>query len=161
MVAEGFVANLEVQSTLEEQICEAQPNDPEIRDIKLEMAEGKFKDFNKDDQDILWINRRVCVPDVDGLRQLILKEAHDSKYSIHPRSTKMYQDVKNKFWWPNLKREVAEFVALCDVCQKVKAVHQRPAGQLQPLKIPKWKWEEIGMDFITGFPRTQSGYNSI
>ena len=73
----------------------------------------------------------------------------------------MYQDVKNKFWWPNLKREVAEFVALCDVCQKVKAEHQRPAGLLQPLKIPEWKWEAIGMDFITGLPRTQSGYDSI
>ena len=54
------------------------------------MVEGKFKDFTKDDQDILWINRRIYVTDVDGLRQLILKEAHESKYSIHPGSTKMY-----------------------------------------------------------------------
>jgi hypothetical protein len=60
-----------------------------------------------------------------------------------------------------LKRDVAAHVAMCDVCQRVKAEHQRPAGLLHPLKIPEWKWEEIGMDFITGLPRTQKGYDSI
>ncbi|WVZ93750.1 hypothetical protein U9M48_039707 [Paspalum notatum var. saurae] len=60
-----------------------------------------------------------------------------------------------------MKREVAEYVALCDVCQRVKAEHQKPAGLLPPLKIPEWKWEEIGMDFIVGLPRTQSGFDSI
>ncbi|MCL1462482.1 hypothetical protein M3J57_28410, partial [Klebsiella pneumoniae] len=60
-----------------------------------------------------------------------------------------------------MKREIAEFVALCDVCQRVKAEHQRPAGLLQPLQVPEWKWYEIGMDFITGLPKTQGGYYSI
>ncbi|WVZ89068.1 hypothetical protein U9M48_035525 [Paspalum notatum var. saurae] len=60
-----------------------------------------------------------------------------------------------------MKRAVAEYVAICDTCQRVKAEHQRPAGLLQPLKVPKWKWEEITMDFIVGLPRTQKGYNSI
>jgi hypothetical protein len=60
-----------------------------------------------------------------------------------------------------MKRDVAEYVALYDTCQRVKAEHQRPAGLLQPLKIPEWKWEEISMDFIVGLPRTQSGYDSI
>ena len=60
-----------------------------------------------------------------------------------------------------MKREVAEYVALCDTCQTVKVEHQRSAGLLQQLKIPKWKWEEIGMDFIVGLPQTQSGYDSI
>jgi hypothetical protein len=52
-------------------------------------------------------------------------------------------------------------VAKCDVCQRVKAEHQRPAGLLHPLKIPKWKWEEIGMDFIVELPHTPAGYDSI
>jgi transposase InsO family protein len=52
-------------------------------------------------------------------------------------------------------------VVVCDVCQRVKAEHQRPAGLLHPLKVPEWKWEEIGMDFITGLPRTSKGYDSI
>jgi hypothetical protein len=60
-----------------------------------------------------------------------------------------------------MKRSVAEYVAICDTCQRVKAEHQRPAGLLQPLKIPEWKWKEITMDFIVGLPLTQKGYNSI
>jgi hypothetical protein len=95
------------------------------------------------------------------LRKLILSEAHDTAYSIHPGSTKMYYDLKERFWWYGMKRSVAEYVAICDTCQRVKAEHQRPAGLLQPLKIPEWKWEEITMDFIVGLPRTQKGYNSI
>ncbi|WVZ84376.1 hypothetical protein U9M48_031414 [Paspalum notatum var. saurae] len=70
-------------------------------------------------------------------------------------------DLKERFWWYGMNRAVAEYVAVCDTCQRVKAEHQRPAGLLQPLKIPEWKWEEISMDFIVGLPRTQKGYNSI
>ena len=60
-----------------------------------------------------------------------------------------------------MKKDIAEYVAVCDVCQRVKAEHQKPAGLLQPLPIPEWKWDKIGMDFITGLPRTRSGYDSI
>lgn len=73
----------------------------------------------------------------------------------------MYQDIKQAYWWPGLKRDVAEYVAICDVCQRVKAEYQRPARLLQPLKIPEWKFDEIGMDFIVGLPKTASGYDSI
>ena len=73
----------------------------------------------------------------------------------------MYLDLKEKYWWYGLKRDVAEYVALCDTCQRVKAEHQRPEGLLQPMRIPKWKWEEVGMDFIVGLSRTQRGYDSI
>jgi hypothetical protein len=69
----------------------------------------------------------------------------------------MYQDLKQRYWWHGMKR----YVALCDTCHRVKAEHQRPAGLLQPLKVPEWKWKEIGMDFIVGLPRTQDGYDSI
>ena len=98
---------------------------------------------------------------MESIRDTILREAHESAYSIHPGSTKMYQDIKERFWWVGLKQDVATYVALCDTCQRVKAEHQRPAGLLQPLKIPEWKWEEVGMDFITGLPRTQRGFDSI
>jgi hypothetical protein len=60
-----------------------------------------------------------------------------------------------------MKRDVMEHVALCDTCQRVKAEHQRPARLQQPLKIPEWKWEEIGMDFIIGLPHTQATYDSM
>ena len=73
----------------------------------------------------------------------------------------MYLDLKERYWWYGLKRDVAEHVAICDTCQRLKAKHQRPAGLLQPMKMPEWKWEEVGMDFIVGLPRTQRGYDSI
>jgi hypothetical protein len=60
-----------------------------------------------------------------------------------------------------MKREIAEYVDVCDSCQRIKAEHQRPVGLLQPLQIPQWKWDEIGMDFIVGLPRTRTGYDSI
>jgi hypothetical protein len=73
----------------------------------------------------------------------------------------MYMDLKGRFWWSNMKRDMAEYIAPCDVCNRVKAEHQKPAGLLQPLPIPEWRWDNVGMDFITGLPRTKSGYDSI
>jgi hypothetical protein len=73
----------------------------------------------------------------------------------------MYMDVKERFWWNNMKRDIVEYIAKCDVCSRVKAEHQKPAGLLQPLKVLDWKWDQIGMDFIMGLPITKSGYDSI
>jgi hypothetical protein len=73
----------------------------------------------------------------------------------------MYQDLRVSCWWYRMNHDIAEYVAHCDTCQRVKAQHQRPIRLLQPLKVPEWKWEEIGMDFIMGLPRTQKGYDSI
>jgi hypothetical protein len=115
----------------------------------------------EDEQGTVWFKNRICVPNINSLCETILKEAHNSVYSIHPCSTKMYQELKQKYWWYGLNKDVASHVALCDVCQRVKAKHQRPAGLLHPLKIPEWKWEEIGMEFIVGLPHTSTGYDSI
>jgi hypothetical protein len=60
-----------------------------------------------------------------------------------------------------MKREIVEYVSICDSCQRNKTEHQRPAGLLQPLQIPQWKWDEIGMDIIVGLPCTRAGYVSI
>jgi hypothetical protein len=76
------------------------------------------------------------VPKNHGLRKKISDEAHASKYSIHPGSTKMYHDLKAQFWWTCMKRETARYVAECDTCRRVKADHMRHAGLLQPLSIP-------------------------
>jgi hypothetical protein len=94
------------------------------------------------------------VPDIPEIKELILKEAHETPYSIHPRSTKMYMDLKELFWWNNMKREIAKFIFECHTGQRVKAEHQSPTGLMQPLSIPEWKWEEIGIDFITRLPLT-------
>jgi len=70
-------------------------------------------------------------------------------------------DLKERYWWNDMKADVVRFVAQCDVCQRVKAEHQKPAGLPQPLPIPVWKWEEIGMDFVNGLPKTLKGNDSI
>jgi hypothetical protein len=149
-----------VESTLEQEIRKGQESDDKIKEIKTQISLGKAPDFKEYEQGTIWFKKRICAPEIEHLRQLILRENHDSAYSIHPESTKMYQDLKEKYWWYGLKRDVATHVALCDVCQQVKAEHQRPAGLL-PLKVPKWKWGEIGIDFIVGLPRTREGYDSI
>ena len=132
-----------------------------IKEIKESIEAGKAPEFTKDGQGTVWFRKRICVPDVEHLREMILKEAHDSAYSIHPGSTTMYPDLKERYWWYSMKCDVAAHVALCDMCQRVKAEHQRPVGLLQPLKVPEWKWEVIGMDFIVGLPHTMDGYDSI
>jgi hypothetical protein len=106
---------------------------------------------------MLWYKKCLCVPEVKEIREVILFEAHNSAYSIHLGGTKMYIDLKSRYWWYGMKRAVAQYVALCDNCQRVKAERQRPAELLQPLKIPQWKWDEISMDFIVGLPTTHSG----
>jgi hypothetical protein len=116
------------------------------------IKDNKTSDFSKDSQGTLWLGKQICVPNLKHLKELILQEAHDLAYSIHPGSIKMYKDLKTQYWW---------YVSLCDTCQRAKAEHQRLAGLLQPLKIPEWKWEEIRMDFIVGLPRTQAGYDLI
>src|SRR4051812_24277456 len=73
----------------------------------------------------------------------------------------MYRDLRQIFWWTRMKRDIARYVAECDVCRHVKAEHQRPACTLQPLPIPEWKWDKVSMDFITGFPKTQKGNGAI
>ena len=113
------------------------------------------------DGGVLYFGDRLCVPDQEELRRQILDEAHRTPYAMHPGSTKMYQDLKNRFWWPGMKRDIARYVSICLTCQRVKAEHQRPGGVLQPIQIPEWKWEDISMDFIVGLPRTTNGFDAI
>ena len=73
----------------------------------------------------------------------------------------MYQDLKETFWWSNMKTDIARFLDRCLTCQRVKAEHQRLVGELRPLDIPMWKWESISMDFVMGLPLTASRRNAI
>jgi hypothetical protein len=82
----------------------------------------------EDHQGTLWLGKWICVPSLKHIRELILRETHYSAYSIHPDSIKMYQDQKTR--WYGIKRDVVEYVAPCDTCQRVKVEHYRPAGLL-------------------------------
>ena len=85
--------------------------------------------------------RRLCVPNVDGLGNRILWEAHGSRYSIHLGRTKMYHHQREIYWWDGLKRDIIEFVTKCPNCQQVKTKHQKSGGLLQDIEIPTWKCE--------------------
>ena len=73
----------------------------------------------------------------------------------------MYQDMKRMYWWQGMKRDVASFVAKCLTCQQVKFEHQKPGGQLQPLDIPKWKWENLACDFVVELPKSKRNNDAI
>ncbi|GJU69944.1 putative reverse transcriptase domain-containing protein [Tanacetum coccineum] len=109
----------------------------------------------------LCLNNRSWLPWYGDLRTLIMHESHKSKYSVHPGSDKMYQDMKQLYWWPNMKADIATYVSKCLTCLKVKAEHQKPSGLLVQPEIPQWKWDNITMDFVTKLPRTQSGNDTI
>jgi hypothetical protein len=101
------------------------------------------------------------MPNKEAMRKKILEEAHTSRYSIHPGSTKMYHDLRQQFWWTRMKCETACYVSKYDTCQKVKAEYMNPGGLLQPLSIPAWKWDDISMDFTMGWPLTARKFYSI
>ena len=132
LVSEGTVSNLEIQPTLVEQIKKAQQGHPSIEGIKKKMNLGKTSEFVTDSEGTLWYRDRLCVPNIEELKQQILTESHTAPYSIHPGGTKMYKDIQERFWWHGMKRDIATFIACCDSCQRIKAEHQKPAGLLQP-----------------------------
>nr|GEV22924.1 putative reverse transcriptase domain-containing protein [Tanacetum cinerariifolium] len=102
----------------------------------------------------------IIKEDVGDLRTVIMHESHKSKYSIHPGSDKMYQDMKKLYWWPNMKADIATYVRKCLTYAKVKAEHQRPSRLLVQPKIPVWKWDNITMDFFTNLPKSPQGYDT-
>ncbi|GJY96713.1 putative reverse transcriptase domain-containing protein [Tanacetum coccineum] len=109
----------------------------------------------------LCLNGRSCLPCYGDLRSVVMHESHKSKYSTHPGSEKMYQDMKKLYWWPNMKADIATYVSKFLTCAKVKAEHQRPSGLLVQPAIPEWKWDNIMMDFITKLPKSSQGFDTI
>jgi hypothetical protein len=121
---------MEVGSGLLQEIQKGQLEDEKVQEIKRNIKEEKSLDFTEDDEGVLWYKGRICVPNVMELMDKILREAHESAYSIHPQGNKMFHDLKATYWWYSTKRDDAKYVALCDTCQRIKAEHQRPAGLL-------------------------------
>jgi hypothetical protein len=161
MIQHGTLNQLKLESVLLQRIIDAQKDDEGMKHIHEKIEAGKANCFRKDDQGIVWFNNRIVVPKNEEIRQQILDEAHLSRYSIHPGITKMYHDLKQHYWWTKMKIEIARYVARCDTCRRVKAIHMKTADPLQSLPIPTWKWEDISMDFIMGLPRTAKGFDSI
>jgi hypothetical protein len=161
MIQHGTLNQLKLESILLQRIIDAQRSDKGMKHIHEKIEADKANCFKRDNQGIVWFNNRIVVPKNEEVRQQILDEAHLSPYSIHPRSTKMYQDLKQHYWWTKMKIEIARYVARCDTYRRVKAIHMKTTGPLQSLPIPTWKWEDISMDFIVGLPRIAKEFDSI
>ncbi|GJT38034.1 putative reverse transcriptase domain-containing protein [Tanacetum coccineum] len=147
---------------LMQQILEAQVESLKEGNVKKEnLGRMQKQIFEIRTNGIRYHDKRIWLPIYGGLRDVIMHESHKSKYSIHPGSTKMYQDLKRLYWWPNMKADIATYIDKCLTCAKVKAEHMKPSGLLQQPEIPEWKWEKVTMDFVSGLPRTPSGYDSI
>ena len=117
----ALVANFRVQLDLIGRIKTLQKNDVQLLQLMEEVKRGSKPDFVLSDDGILKFGTRLCVPNDGDLRRKLLEEAHCSKLAVHPRGTNMYRDLKQNYWWPGMKRDIAQYVAQCLVCQQVKA----------------------------------------
>ncbi|GJW62280.1 reverse transcriptase domain-containing protein [Tanacetum coccineum] len=151
---------LTIHPKLPSQILKAQNESLKEENVKNENLQGMDKSFEIR-PDGTRIKNRSWLPLFGGLRDLIMHEFHKSKYSIHPGFDKMYHYLKKLYWWPNMKAIIAEYVAKCLTCSRVKAECQNPSGLLVQQEIPMWKWERITMDFITKLPKTSIGQDTI
>ena len=117
--------------------------------ISYKVTKDNREDYTMGKDGILQINRRICVPGIPNLKQHILEEAHEAPYTILPRITTMYHDLKVPYWWSGMMRDIVEFVERCLICQEVKFEHQKPARPFNltllfvpspdlPLHLPLW-----------------------
>ena len=155
------VTELIARPSLLNRLLEAQKKDEKIAAIVSHIGNGKEIEFTVNEDGVLYYKDRVCVPNDNDLRKAILEEAHSGSFAIHLDSTKMYQDLKMSFWWSGMKKDASKFVTKCLVCQRVKAEHQVPSGLLHPIRIPKWKWDQITIDFVVGLPLTGRKHDSV
>nr|GEU38732.1 putative reverse transcriptase domain-containing protein [Tanacetum cinerariifolium] len=147
---------------LEAQIEALKPENLEKKDVGGMIRRDIPKEKLKPRADgTLCLNDKSWLPCYGDLRSVIMYEAHKLKYSIHPGSDKMSQDIKKLYWWPNMKANIATYVTKCLTCARVKAEHQSPLRLLVQPAIPEWKWDNITMDFITKLPKSPKGFDTI
>nr|GEU46494.1 putative reverse transcriptase domain-containing protein [Tanacetum cinerariifolium] len=133
------------------------------KDLKApaEWLRGLETHFERRDDGGIYLFDRIWISSVGAVRKLVMNEAHTSRYSVHSRVDKMYYDLRDLYWWPDIKRDIVDDVSKCLTCSKVKAKHQKPSRLLQQQEIPKWKWEKIIMDLVTRLPKSSNGYDVI
>ncbi|GJT10786.1 putative reverse transcriptase domain-containing protein [Tanacetum coccineum] len=153
--------SITIHSGLKTKILEAQSEASKDLKAPTEWLRGLERHFEQRDDGEIYFFDRIWIPSVGGVRKLIMDEAHTSRYSVHPGADKMYYDLRDLYWWPGMKRDIAEYVSRCLTCSKIKAEHQKPSGFLQQPEIPEWKWEKITMDFVTKLPKSSSGHDTI
>ena len=160
--AQGTLGSLVATPYLLSRVIESQGQDAEIVSIRDRVWSGTGDEgwaIHADGS--LQYRGWVVVPQLTDLREEILREFHCSRFAVHPGGKKMYQDLRRQYYWSGMKRHVGDFVQQCLTCQQVKAEHQKPTGLLQPLKVAKWKWEHVTMDFVTHLLRTSRRHDAV
>ncbi|KAJ9542645.1 hypothetical protein OSB04_029151 [Centaurea solstitialis] len=152
---------ISIISDIRSEIKEWQEEAMKEENLKIERMIGTLETLGTNTEGLRCFGNHVWIPKLGDLRKKVLTDAHKAKYSVHPGTNKMYHDLKQMYWWPRMKKDVAYFVERCVTCLQVKIEHQRPYGKLQQLPIPKWTWEHITMDFVTKLSRTPKGYDTI
>ncbi|GKC81862.1 putative reverse transcriptase domain-containing protein, partial [Tanacetum coccineum] len=150
--------NMTLESSIKDKILAAHG---EASDEIVGMQRGLDEMMERRSDGTLYYLHRVWIHLKCDVRTLIMDDVHKSKYSKHPRAKKMYYDLRDRYWWSGMKKDIAVYVSKCLTCLKVKAEHQRPSGLIQQPEIPEWKWENLAMDFVTKLPRTSHGHYSI
>ena len=157
----ALLARLNVIPDLRQMIVNVQKNDAKLQELAQLVSTGDKTYFAINGSGDLLHKNRLCVPNDMELKKKILDESHNTVFTMHPESNKMFQDMKQSYWWRGMKKDISEYVAKCLTCQQVKAEHQVPSGLLNPLPIPQWKWDNITMDFVSGIPLTQKKHDAI
>jgi hypothetical protein len=124
IIANTEVMEMDVGSSILQEIQKGQVEEENVQEIKRNIKEEKSLGFLEDEEGVLWYKGRICVPNVKELKDKILHEAHESAYSIHLGGNKMYHVLKATYWWHGMKRDITEYVSLCDTCHQVEAEHQ-------------------------------------
>ncbi|GJU84179.1 retrotransposon protein, putative, ty3-gypsy subclass [Tanacetum coccineum] len=147
--------NMILQSSIKDRILAAQK---EAVDEFAVLQKGLDEMIEQRSDGTLYYLDRIWVPLKGEVRTLIMDEAYKSKYSVHPGADKMYYDLRDRYWWPGMKKDIAEYVSKCLTCLKVKAEHQRPSGLLQQPEIPQPSKTSEGLGFI--LPLVEFSYNN-
>ncbi|GKD66296.1 putative reverse transcriptase domain-containing protein, partial [Tanacetum coccineum] len=134
---------------------------------KLTQKNVKFDWGEKEEAAFQLIKQKLCSAPILALLKgsenfiVYCDTSHKGLGAVIMQNEKMYQDLKQLYWWPNMKENIATYVSKCLTCSKVKAEHQKPSGLLVQPEIPEWKWEKITMDFVTKLPKMANGYDTI
>ncbi|GJV30879.1 putative reverse transcriptase domain-containing protein [Tanacetum coccineum] len=151
--------SMPIYSNIKAMILEAQSEASKDVNSPIEMLRGLEKQFEKKEDGRLYFVEQIWVPVYGNLRTLIMNEAHNIKYFVHPGSDKMYYDLRDLYWWPRMKKDIAMYISKCLTCSKVKAEHQKPSGLLQQPKIPrKWLFHITILAIATEIIRNATGY---
>ena len=142
-------------------MIDAQKSDVKLQQSVQLVGNGEKTNYSIEYYGSLLYKNRLCVPNVQELKKKLMYESHNTIFTMHLGGNKMYQDLKQNYWWRGMKMDIVEYVSKCLTCQQIKDEHQVPSDLLNPIPIPQWKWDNITMDFVSGFPQTQKKHDLV